>query len=317
MNRFTVMTYNVEHMRDLFFKGDFAPDGLERLDAVATVISRTAPHLLGITEACGRETSHQRFVSHPKLNALSYNVARSKIRRGTHDLVIYYRDPLELISLDPDAHFYDDWIEDIDSDGIKELCEFERIPLEATFGVKGTTAKLRVLLISLKSKGVFAARDFVDYQHLSLANRKRQLAQARKIRTRLNDLMAKEPQVPILVMGDFNDEPGMDSFQRMLGASAVETIMGSVFQPHEIFHNVLWHRHGCPGEKDLWTSEYPDLIVHRAEHHKAWLDHILISPNLLNAEKLRYVERSGDIGEKDDVAHLASDHFPVFCQLEI
>lgn len=315
MDPFTVMTYNIEHMRDLFYKGDFAQEALDRLDAIATVISRISPTLLGIAEACGRSTSHEQFVRHPKLTAHCYQIARSHIRRGSHDLVMYYKDPLELISLDTEADFYDDWIEDIDDDGIREVCEFERIPMEALFRITGTASTLRVLLISLRSKGVFTVQDLIGYQHLALANRKRQLAQARKIRTRLNVLMSQHPDVPIVVMGDFNDEPGMDAFQRMLGASAVETIMGSVFQPQWIFHNVLWHLHGTPGEKDLWTSEYPDLIVRNLSNHKAWLDHILVSPDLLSPKPgLRYMKNSGGIGEKDDTAHLASDHFPVFCR---
>jgi len=316
MDDLKVMTYNVEHMRELFHKGNFVQDSLPRIDAIASVIQRIAPHLLGITEACYRQTSHERFIEHAHLAPLEFQVARSPKRRGSHDLVMYYRSPLRLISLDANIDFYSTWIEDIDEDGIKEVCEFERMPLEGLFETSDTGERLLVILVSLKSKAVGRMRDFMDHQNLALANRKKQLAQARKLRKRLDGLLKDEPDLPVIVMGDFNDEPGLDSFQRMLGASAVETIMGSVFAPELIFHNVLWHIRNSPQGKDLWTAEYPDVIVRTAEHHKAWLDHILISPKLRDAQRgLRYRPESGAVATKDAAAKEASDHFPVFCHL--
>lgn len=316
MDHLTIMTYNIEHMRDLFHKGRYVPETMERVDSIASVIDTISPDLLGITEACYRQTSHTRFVTHPTIAHLGYQVARSQKRRGSHDLVIYYREPLRLVSLDENIGFYKSWIEDIDDDGIKEVCEFERVPLEAEFELTDTGEKFIVILVSLKSKVVPKMRDFVDHQNLALANRKRQLAQARKLRKRLDGLRQDCPECPVIVMGDFNDEPGMDSFQRMLGASAVETIMGSVFSPRCIYHNVLWHMQATDQKKHLWTAEYPEVIVRTTEHHRAWLDHILVSPPLRDGTTgLRLEENSGGIGEKNEVAQKASDHFPIFCRL--
>jgi endonuclease/exonuclease/phosphatase family metal-dependent hydrolase len=316
MDDLTIMTYNIEHMRDLFHKGNIAPGAQPRVDAIAEVIHSLSPHLIGVTEACYRQTSHRRFVTHPRLAPFEFQVARSTKRRGSHDLVFYYRHPWRLISIDEQIGFYNSWVEDIDDDGIKEVCEFERVPLEVLFELEDTEDRILVILVSLKSKVVAKMRDFVDYQNLALANRKRQLAQARKLRKRLDGLHEEDPHLPVIVMGDFNDEPGLDSFQRMLGASAVETIMGSVFAPGHIYHNVLWHMQGSPQKKDLWTAEYPDMIVRTTEHHKGWLDHILVCPKLRDANAgLRYRAESGAIGEKTELARQASDHFPVYSRL--
>ena len=221
--------------------------------------------------------------------------------------------------MDENVEFYDQWIEDIDNDGIKEVCEFERKPLEGLFHIKGTDITFMVILVATKSKGVFSVNDLIHHQYLALANRKRLLAQSGKIRSRVDILMDENPNLPIIVMGDFNDEPGMDSYERMLGASSIETVMGSIYKPKNILHNTLWHL-SEKRKKDLWTTEYPDLIVQNIALHKAWLDHIFISQNLLDDEsssKLKYVQDSGDIVKKDADSKLASDHYPVYCKFTV
>jgi endonuclease/exonuclease/phosphatase family metal-dependent hydrolase len=122
-------------------------------------------------------------------------------------------------------------------------------------------------------------------------------------------------------MGDMNDGPGLDPFERMVGTSFVETVMGSVFEPDKILYNVLyWMALGRRGVRDqLWTTDFPDPIVSLpfGQKHRVWLDHILVSPTMLTEDaRVRYVMGSGTIGDKDRVAKKASDHYPVFCTVE-
>ncbi|MGK0291547.1 MAG: hypothetical protein ACI86H_003015 [bacterium] len=316
MSEYKVMAYNIEHMRKLFYKGKFDPEKEERVKSLVKVIHHEQPHILGIVEASEKIGNHQFFLENTILSECKYKIAKSDYNRKKHDLVFYYRDPFELISLDENVDFYDQWIEDIDHDGIKEVCEFERKPLEGLFRIKGTDTTFMVILVATKSKGVFSVNDLINHQYLALANRKRLLAQSGKIRSRVDIVMDENPDLPIIVMGDFNDEPGMDSYERMLGASSIETVMGSIYKPKNILHNTLWHLSETR-KKDLWTTEYPDLIVQNIALHKAWLDHIFISQNLLDDEspsKLKYIQDSGDIAKKDADSKLASDHYPIYCK---
>lgn len=316
MGEYTVMSYNVERMKKLFYKGEFLPEMRDRAEAIAKTVARYAPHVLGVVEASDRRGNMEYFIEHTDLAGKGYQVAKSKYRRGAQDLAYLYREPFSLVSLDDGYDFWETWVQDIDHDGIKEVCEFERKPLEAVFEVEGK--RLMILLVAAKSKGVFQAKDILNHQHLALANRKRSLAQAMKIRSRVDRLMDEDPDLALMVMGDMNDDPGMDSFERMLGASSLETMMGSVYAPERILHNTLWHHMATKKRKDLWTLEYPDVIVQNLELHRAWLDHIFVSPAMVNGKApVRYVNESGEVAEKDDVARKASDHFPVYCKVAV
>ena len=168
-----------------------------------------------------------------------------------------------------------------------------------------------------KSKGVFSVNDLLVYQKLALANRKKLFAQAKKIRRRLDQIMSRKNKIPVIVMGDMNDEPGLDEYQKLVGASSIETLMGSIFEPKKIMHNTLWYLTKSDHNKDLWTAEFPDQIVSNRANHRVWIDHILVSPDMLNEKnKFRYVMNSGGIGKKDEISKEASDHYPVFCNLE-
>ena len=318
MSEYTIMSYNIENMKKLFYKGKFHPEAQERAGHIASTIIKYSPHILGIVEASDKVTNHEYFIENTSLSGPGYKIAKSAHRRGKQDLVYYYREPFDPVSLDAGYEFYEPWIEDIDSDGIKEVFEFERKPLEAVFRITGTDIQLMIILVAAKSKGVFYSNDLINHEHLAIANRKKLLAQAGRIRMRVESLLDSDPAVPLIVMGDFNDDPGMDSYERFLGASSVETVMGSIYEPDRILHNALWHITKTDRAKELWTMAYPDLIIRNMDLHRAWLDHIFISPGMLDQSTvLKYVMDSGQIAEKDEAAAAASDHFPVYCTLAV
>lgn len=309
-----IMTYNIEHMKKIFHK-DNTTKKSQRLDVISKTISSINPDLLGIVEASDKIQHHEELIG--LLSDKKYKLAKGSLNRGSHDLVFYYRDPFELVSLDQNVSWYDSWIEDIDNDGIQEVCQFERKPLEAEFAIKGTKHTIFVILISTKSKGVFSVHDLITYQHLALANRKKLLAQSKKIRMRLDDLLSQDLTRSIVVLGDFNDEPGLDTYERMLGQGSLDTITGSVYTPQNIFHNTLWHWKGTSKEKDLWTCQFKDKIVMNEEPHRAWLDHILVSPVMLRHDSaIQLVHQSATIVRNSDNTQDSSDHFPVTCEIE-
>ena len=162
--------------------------------------------------------------------------------------------------------------------------------------------------------------DLHNFQKIALANRKRLVGQANKLRTRLDQLHDAQNPDPVIVMGDMNDGPGLDPFEMMVGKSFVETVMGSVYYPEKIFHNSLWWMTGDSQQrKNLWTVDFPDPIVNNplGYKHRVWLDHILLSPNMLQTNNpVHYVMDSGTIATKDNTSRAASDHFAVHCKIE-
>jgi len=313
-----IMTYNIETMRKLFKKNRIHENYSARGAAIIETILSVSPHILGIVEASNRIGDHEYFTNETTLSKLNYNIAKSDVKRGKQDLVFYYRDPFEVISLDENPEFYDDWQEDIDNDSIIEVLKFERKPIEALFRVKGTDKQLLIILVSFKSKGVFTVSDIHRYEHLALANRKKLYAQSKKVRERVDCLLDQNPGLPILLMGDLNDELGMDHFQKQVGASAVETLTGDIHNPDKIFHNTLWYQINNGNAKEIWTTEYHDPIVTNLKRHRAWLDYIFVSPAMMKDDApIRYIMNSGHISEKNEVSAKASDHFPVYCKIKV
>lgn len=311
--------YNIEHMHRLFSKNGIVEELLPRAQAAGRQIDAVSADVLGIVEGASKLEQHRRFLSATGLDARGYAVGKSEQNRTRQDLVFYHRETVELLELDAGFEHFDTWIEDIDQDGIREVFEFDRRPLEALFRHRETGVEFLVCLISLKSKGVFSAADLHRHQLLALANRKRLIAQARRLRARIEAAMKARPGLPFVVMGDFNDDPGMDSFERVLGVSALETVMGNVYKPDEILHNALWHLTESPQWRSkLWTAEFHDEIVNADATHKVWLDHILVSPGIARGDgPMRLLPGSGCIAEKTEDALLASDHVPIWCDVGV
>lgn len=313
MPNFTIGAYNIRWMNRMFTGNHVTEDNEDRANAISAVINRLNPDILAISEAANADEEHQSFID-TFLNG-GYQVV-SGASRGGQNLVFYIRDPFQLVEIDEVGNFYDPWNVDIDEDKVTEHIRWDRKPLEAVFRIgQGANAqRIRVINVHAKSKGIFDVVDLSRFQEISLGNRKKLIAQATKLRERLDELLAEATPVPTVVLGDMNDGPGLDAYERKLGRSFVETTMGSVFNPESIFRNALQHI----DDELRWTADFPDPIVNnpRDFNHRVWIDHILVSPDLADPQgQLRLVAGSGEIDENDDIAELASDHFAVSCVL--
>ncbi len=136
----------------------------------------------------------------------------------------------------------------------------------------------------------------------------------------MDDLVTAPESTPTIVLGDMNDGPGLDPYERTLGRSFVETVVGNVFEPEGIFHDSLWWMTKSSSDRrELWTADFPDPIVSHFMkfNHRVWIDHIVLSPDMLLATSpIRYVYDSGRIDERDATARDASDHRAVYCRIE-
>lgn len=319
MREFTIMSYNIEHMNSMFENNTIKPSEKQRARKIAKVIQDINPHVLGICEAANLPEEHRHFIDN-YLSGSGYQLAQG-VSRGRQNLVFYYRLPFSIISIDDALSFYAPWEADIDDDGLKERHKWDRKPLEEVFEIGSGGPRLRIILVHTKSKGIFSVVDLHHFQKISLANRKRLVAQALKLRNRLDQLLQEVHPLPVVVMGDMNDGPGLDPFEMMVGRSFVETAMGSVYQPSRIFHNTLWWMsEDSELKKTLWTADFPDPIVRHplGYRHRVWIDHIFLSPDTLRpTNTVRYVMNSGKVGSKNKDSREASDHFVVYCKIEI
>ncbi len=299
-------------MNRLFDNNAIKAKEVERATEIAKVIKQNDPHILAICEAANAEEEHNHFINH-YLQETGYRLVMGK-SRGAQNLVFYIKDGINVKEADTGIKYYVGWKDDIDNDKLKEYYEWEREPLEVVFEINGKD--FRVILVHTKSKGVFDVTDFQNFQKISMANRMKLIAQAVSLRKRIEELTKSSP-MPMIILGDMNDGPGLDPYESYLGRSFVETTMGSIHQPASIYHNTLWWMMGT-AKTDLWTAEFPDPIVTSAiglKHH-VWIDHILVSPDMLDPQSpVRYDPNDpAAIGPRNKKA---SDHFPVMCNIII
>lgn len=204
---------------------------------------------------------------------------------------------------------------DTDDDDIKEVYKHYRPPLEVRVGLNDGTV-FYVMGVHTKSKGIFNAVDQVHMEMESRRNRLKLYAECAWIRKRVEDWLKAGKM--FAVMGDINDGPGMDLYEMRYGRSAVEGIMGDIFDPDGVLRNYV----GRP----KWTStgwkpasaRFKDSIT--GSNVNVLIDHILASANLpvsANPGRVWNPYEQDDLKANRTDFKDASDHFPVTLDLNL
>ncbi|MDA5555561.1 endonuclease/exonuclease/phosphatase family protein [Shimia sp. MMG029] len=334
--------YNIEHFDRAFTNQNAleldhkrkSRDPLPQIEAVGAVLSEIDADLIGITEAPntakGRDavkstvTCLENFAAHAGLRARKCLFG---FNAGTQEIaVLYDPDTLE-VSHKPSGvsgsakspRFDEAFLYDADEDGLLELHRHDRPPLEARVLRKDGGADINLFVVHAKSKGIFNSVDLVNLERTSRKNRLRLFAQAASIRERVERLLQEEAHV--VVMGDINDGPGMDEHEAKFGRSAVEIIMGDLFEPEKILRcyagRPKWKRFGWEPS----TTRFYDQITE--DPINAMIDLILTSQSIRPFGGAAYKiwnpyemwtksERETDQNQMLSKAlKSASDHFPV------
>lgn len=322
-------TYNIEWFVKLFDdKNQPLTDvkSQKRLSAITTVLATVDADIVGIVEA-PNTTASQRSTT----QALQNLAVAKKLRldkaiigfpsSGKQELALWYDSSKLSVSHDPGGNrrsktnppFNMPFQQDTDEDRIKEIYEHYRPPLEAKVTVQDGGAEFHVLLVHAKSKGIFNAVDLLRFQRDSERNRRKLIAEALSIRRRVDDWLDAERD--FLVMGDVNDGPGMDFYEQLFGRSALEIIMGDIFQPDRILRNLA----GRPnwGKKYGWcpsSASFRDRITE--DRINVLIDHVLNSPRLaaVNHQIWNPYQLKQAKPIKSELLD-ASDHFPVSLDL--
>lgn len=206
---------------------------------------------------------------------------------------------------------------DLDIDATEDHVVFSKPPLELALETRAGF-RFRMIGAHLKSKAPHGARDDAHAMQISIANRRKQLAQAVWLRARIDESVASG--VPLIVMGDLNDGPGLDVFEDLFGRSSVEVILGKngphpLFDPHAA--RALGQRLGAmPTTSRFWIREEKRFL-------QALLDYIMVSPALREKSPRWRIWHPLDDPEcwadpaLRDALVTASDHFPVTLDLDL
>lgn len=206
---------------------------------------------------------------------------------------------------------------DLDVDATKDQVVFSKPPLELALRTNAGR-ELRMIGAHLKSKAPHGAKTRDQVMRVSIANRRKQLAQAIWLRRRIEGhLTAGED---LIVLGDLNDGPGLDEYEDLFGRSSVEIIMGTgeaprLYDPHARL--ALGQRIGAQPS----TARF--FIAHEKRYLQALLDYVFVSEGLRKGgPKWRIWHPFEDhscyaVPELREALLTASDHFPVVLDIDI
>lgn len=206
---------------------------------------------------------------------------------------------------------------DLDIDATEDKVMFSKPPLETEMTVLASGQVIRLIGAHLKSKAPHGATNRDAVMRLSIANRRKQLAQAIWLRARVVEHL--EAGDPLIVMGDLNDGPGLDEYEHLFGRSSVEIILGDggaeLFDPHA--SKALLRRIGAQPTSARFYIPQEDRYL------QALLDYIMVSRDLRpKARRWRIWHPFDDpvcwtTPELREALLTASDHFPVTLDIDL
>lgn len=327
-----ICTYNIEHFNDLFVKDanqlQNTPEAQARINALQEVLQLLDADLVGIlegpnTKAGDAEDTVTRLDNFAAAVDIRANQAMMGfVSDGTQEIAILH-DPAVQVQHQPggqandrrNPRFDGQFLFDTDDDTISEVYEHYRPPLEVS--VDGGGHQFHLIVAHVKSKGIYNAVDVAHWELENQRSRRKLLAECAWIRLRVDEWLDQDRDV--VVMGDFNDGPGMDYYEHKLGKSAMETVMGDIFRPERILRNLAerprWRRNeggwkpSTARFRDRFTEDWVTVMI----------DHIMVSQGVQVAQDAPHrIWNPYEDNRLEDMRHTfstASDHFPVTLDL--
>lgn len=329
-----IATYNVEWFSNLFdndgqllndqeWSGRHNVTRSMQLEALGIVFSALDADAIMIIEA---PDSHRRRDGVAALENFAVTVglkARKAIMgfiNDTQQEIALLYDP-DKMTVEHDAQgppgFDESYQIDLDIDAAPEQVRWSKPPLELAIATAAGT-KLRMIGVHAKSKAPHGARRPEEVMRIAIENRRKQLAQCIWLRERVEEHL--DAGEAIMVLGDFNDGPGLDEYERLFGRSGVEIVIGDdddtrLYDPHAeavIRRPLGW----MPTSARFWMKD-------RRRWMQTLLDYVMVSPDLrARADNWRIWHPFEDQAcestpELREALLTASDHFPVSVELDI
>ncbi len=206
---------------------------------------------------------------------------------------------------------------DLDIDGVEDKVVWSKPPLELEVETAAGT-RLRMIGVHAKSKAPHGARTPDEILSLSIANRRKQLVQCIWLRRRVEQHL--EAGDPLIVLGDFNDGPGLDDYEALFGRSGLEIVVGDpgarLYDPSIGAILPL-----CPGAATPTTARFK--VPPEGKYLNALVDFVMVSGDLMDRSPRWTIWHPF---EEPSCYHdpalreallTASDHFPVTLDVEI
>lgn len=338
-----IVTYNVEWFSNLFDRnGKLLRDGKwsarrdvtrkEQANAIAHVLKKIDADCVLIVEApdtnsrSSTEEALRTFARHYNLRINS--VVTGYLSDTQQEIALMY-DPTIISAIhDPKGddnpesespRFDLSFKKDITVDGEPETFVFSKPPLELEIKVRNGP-RIRLIGVHIKSKAPHGAKNKQDEIRIAIQNRQKQLAQSLWLRTRIDQHLSTGEN--LIVLGDFNDGPGLDEYEQLFGHSSVDIVFAEDAEPEFRLYDP--HVKGCKQSDNSWiwaTARFYDYK--RQLYINALLDFILTSPGLKHYSPKWKIWHPFDNPQCYNDTKLrssllaASDHFPVMLDLEL
>lgn len=345
-----IATYNVEWFTELFDNDGNLLDNesisgrdqitkADQIAALGMVFRRIDADLIVIIEA--PDQNHRRYT----VPALETFAKRFELRacdaligfgNDTQQEIAALYDPSKIsIRHDPKGEefgvigsrgsprFDGEFLIDLDVDATEDRVVFSKPPLELT-AVTKDGFEVHLIGAHLKSKAPHGARSEAEAMRISIANRRKQLAQAIWLRRRIEEHFVEGNS--LIVLGDMNDGPGLDQYEHLFGRSSVEIIMGLGQSERPISINeTLYDPHALQGLSTRLGAIPTTARFYLADQDcylQALLDYIMVSQDLMAKRPEWRIWHPFNTPECLNDAMLrsallvASDHFPVTLDIE-
>ncbi|QBY01062.1 endonuclease [Rhodophyticola sp. CCM32] len=164
---------------------------------------------------------------------------------------------------------------DLDIDATEDLVRFSKPPLEAI--LETASGVIRMIGVHVKSKAPHGARNADETMRIAIANRRKQLAQCIWLRARVDQHL--DAGDPLLVLGDFNDGPGLDTYEKLFGRSGIEIVLGKDLAPDR----QLYDPHARRALQSRIAAQPTTARFYLRDEERflsALLDYIMVSPAL-------------------------------------
>ena len=205
-----------------------------------------------------------------------------------------------------------------------EMVTFSKPPLEIAVETR-SGFEFRMIGVHLKSKAPHGARNDRQVMKISIANRKKQQAQAAWLRSRIEQHLSAGEN--LIVLGDLNDGPGLDEYEHQFGRSTVEIVMGLGMTDRTVpVSDKLFDPHAVEGLSSKLGAIQPTsrfYIEEKRHYIQALLDYIMVSQDLMAKRPIWRIWHPFDMPEclEDTTMRtallVASDHFPVTLDIEL
>ena len=208
---------------------------------------------------------------------------------------------------------------DLNNDGVFDTIRFSKPPLELALETPGGR-QLRMIGVHAKSKAPHGVKKADEFNRISIENRRKQLAECLWIRARAEAHLAAGE--PLIVLGDFNDGPGLDEYEALFGHSGVEIVMG-LEAPEGLRLQELHAAMALRQRVGITPTTARFWLAPMKRYFEALVDFIMLSPDLCATGpewRIWHPFNDPEVAKIPGLDHAlltASDHFPVTVDLTL